>query len=216
VQKRLAHLTLQLAPSFPAAAEVSVDNVALEPTSLSSALPLNPGEHVVLVRVAGHDDAKYSVKLGEGDNQALALAPGPVSGSEPAPTTASAPSPSRPPTVLTPALPPAGQPPPTEAPLAHGWWTAPRKAGVVFGSLGLGAIGAGSALVATGDSGGHVDSRAAWGGISIVTGGALFISGLVLLASGPPDEAAQHARMLVTPTLVVAQNATLLGAAGKF
>jgi hypothetical protein len=91
VQKRLAHLTLQLAPSFPAAAEVSVDNVALEPTSLSSALPLNPGEHVVLVKVAGHDDAKYSVKLGEGDNQALALAPGPVSGSEPAPTTASAP-----------------------------------------------------------------------------------------------------------------------------
>lgn len=53
-------------------------------------------------------------------------------------------------------------------------------------------------------------------GRSIVTGGALFISGLVLLASAPRDDAAQHARVLVAPTLVIAQNATLLGAAGEF
>jgi hypothetical protein len=214
VQKRIPHLTLQPTASFPAGAELLVDDVVIQPATLSSPLPLNPGDHVILVKVAGHDDAKFSVKLGEGDNQTLSVAPGPVSGSQPAPTAAAAPSPSPP--VLAPSPPPAGAPPTAAAPIATGWWTAPRKAGVIFGSLGLVAIGAGSALVASGDSGGHVDSRATLGGISIVTGGALFISGLVLLASAPRDDAAQHGRVLVTPTLVIAQNATLLGAMGKF
>ena len=49
-----------------------------------------------------------------------------------------------------------------------------------------------------------------------LTGVAMFISGLVLLASAPRDDAPQHARLLVTPTLAIAQNATLVGAVGKF
>jgi hypothetical protein len=218
VQKRVPQLTLQLAASFPAGAALLVDDVAIEPASLSSALPLNLGDHVILVKVGGHDDAKYSVKLGEGDNQTLLVAPGPVTGSHAARIAAPAPTPT--PTLATPglapALAPAGAPTLAEAQPATGWWTGPRKAGVIFGSLGLVAIGAGSALVASGDSGGHVDQTETWGGISIVTGGALFISGLVLLASAPRDEAAPHARVRVAPTLVVTQNATLLGAIGKF
>jgi hypothetical protein len=216
VQKRVPRLSVQLAASAPAGVQVLVDDVAVEPASLSSALPLNPGDHVILVKLAGHDDAKYSVKLAEGDNQRLPVTTGPATSNQALPSAApalAAPSTAR----LAPALPTASAAaPPVASQPAPGWWTAPRKAGVVFGSLGLAAIGAGSALVATSDSGGHVAQRATWGGISIVTGGALFISGLVLLASTPRDDAAQHARVLVAPTLVIAQHATLLGAAGEF
>lgn len=214
VQKRVPHLTLQLAASVPAGAQVLVDDVAVESASLANALPINPGDHVVLVKVSGHDDAKYNVKLAEGANQSLSVAAGPASGSQASPAAAPAPVTSTP--ALAPALPPASANAPPPGQPAAGWWTAPRKAGVIFGSLGLVAIGAGSALVASGDSGGHVDQPATLGGISIVTGGAMFISGLVLLASAPREDAPQRARLLVTPTLVLAQNATLLGAAGEF
>lgn len=216
VQKRVPHVTLQLAASVPAGAQVLVDDVVVETASLSGALPLNPGEHLVVVKLAGHDDAKYPLKLAAGDNQTLPIAAGPASGSAAAPPVAAPmPLPSTP--APAPALPAADRAtPPAEAPPAAGWWTTPRKAGVILGSVGLVAIGAGSALVASGDSGAGVNRRAALGGISIVTGGALFVSGLVLLASAPRDDATQHARLVVTPTLVVARSATLLGAAGEF
>lgn len=219
VQKRVPHLTVQLAASVPAGAQVLVDDVAVDSAALANAIPMNPGDHVVRVVLSGHDDAKYNVKLAERDNQSLPVAAGPVSGSQPSsPLPSPAVAPAAP--ALVPSLPPtSAQPPspePPAAPPATGWWTTPRKAGVIFGSLGLVAIGAGSALVATGDSGGHVDQLATLGGISIVTGGAMFISGLVLLASAPRDDVPQHARLLVTPTLAIAQNATLIGAVGKF
>jgi hypothetical protein len=214
VQKRVPHLTLQLTASVPAGAQVLIDDVALDSASLANAISMNPGDHTIRVTLSGHDDAKYNVKLAESDNQSLPVAVGPVSGSQPSPATA----PATP--ALVPSLPPTSAPAPSPEPPATpaptGWWTTPRKAGVIFGSLGLVAIGAGSALVATGDSGGHVDQLATLGGISLVTGGAMFISGLVLLASAPRDDVPQHARVLVTPTLAIAQNATLIGAAGRF
>jgi hypothetical protein len=217
VQKRVPHLTLQLAATVPAGAQVLVDDVALESASLASAIPMNPGDHVIVVKVLGHDDAKYNVKLADGDHQSLPLAAGPVSGSQASPAAAPA-QPSTP--ALLPALSSTSvqtpSPGASATPPATGWWTTPRKAGVIFGSLGLVAIGAGGALVASGDSGGHVDQLKTLGGISIVTGGAMFISGLVLLASTPREDAPQHAGVLVTPTLAIAQNATLIGAVGKF
>ena len=216
LQKRVPHLAVQLAATVPAGAQVLVDDVALESAQLAGAIPLNPGDHVIVVKLLGHDDAKYNVKLVEGDNQSLPVAAGPVSGSQASPAAAPAQAPSTP--GLVPALTSAqtASPGPPATPPATGWWTAPRKAGVIFGSLGLVAIGAGSALVASGDWGGHVDQSATLGGISIVTGGAMLISGLVLLASAPRDDAPQQARPLVTPTLAIAQNATLIGAVGKF
>jgi len=109
---------------------------------------------------------------------------------------------------------PIARAPAREHAATTGWWPAPRTAGVIFGSLGLVAIGAGSALVASGDSGGHVDRSVTLGGISIVTGGRHAHFGLG--AAGERPDAAQHARVRVTPTLAVAQNATVLGAVGQF
>ena len=220
IEKRVAHLTLQLAPNAPATAQVLRDDVPLDAASLSSPLPTNPGEHVILVKLAGHDDAKYSVKLADGDNQTLPIAVGPVSGAE-----AAAPPP------LAPAAPlPALAPPsPTvaasaakpDAPAATGWWTEPRKVGAIAGGAGLVGIGAGTALCVVGnknakDRGSKVDPLLAGGLISVASGGVLFVTALVLFASGSGDEAPQHAGLSVTPTLVVARDGTVLGAVGAF
>jgi hypothetical protein len=53
------------------------------------------------------------------------------------------------------------------------------------------------------------------GGLSIATGSVLLISGLALLGTAK-DEAAPHARLTISPTLLVARNTTVLGAAGEF
>ncbi|HEX2871260.1 MAG TPA: hypothetical protein VHP33_08390 [Polyangiaceae bacterium] len=227
VQRRVARLTLQLAPNAAPGAQVLLDDVALEAASLAGALPLNPGEHVVVVKLAGRDDAKYPVTLGEGEERSLPIAVGPASaGKAAAPAAASAPATPLPapalPTNVTvetsaPAAPPA-------APV--GWWTGPHKAGVVSGLVGLAAIGGGSALcvTASADSGSRVDSSVTLGGVSIVTGSVLLVSGLVLLATSR-DEAPQQARLRVAPSLEVARtgrasgaiaDSVLVGAAGEF
>jgi hypothetical protein len=81
LEKRLAHLTLQLAANA-AGAQVLRDDVPLDPALLAGALTTNPGDHVIVVRLAGHDDAKYAVKLADGDNQTLPIAAGPATGSQ--------------------------------------------------------------------------------------------------------------------------------------
>lgn len=220
IEKRVAHLTLQLAPNAPATAQVLRDDVPLEAASLSSALPMNPGDHVILVKLAGHDDARYSVKLAEGDNQTLPITVGPVTGAEgssPPPPAPASPLPSVAP--LSPAV--AASQTKAEAPGATGWWTGPRTTGAILGAAGLVGIGAGSALCVIGNNdaksnGSKVDARLSGGLISVASGGVLFLTAVVLFASAPSDEAPPHARITVTPTLVVARHGTVLGAVGEF
>jgi hypothetical protein len=223
----VAHLTLQLASTAPAGAQVLRDDQPLEPASLSSALPMDPGDHVIVVKVAGHDDAKYAVKLADGDNQTLAIAAGPATGARtaaPAPPPSSSPAapPSPSPTVLPSASPNAAAEPTQQgAPPQASFWTGPRTAAVISGSAGIVGIGVGSALyvVAKHDDdkrASSVDARLSLGGMSIAAGGVLLVTALVLFASAPSDETHQHAKSTVTPTLLVARSAAVLGAAGEF
>jgi hypothetical protein len=220
VQKRVAHLTLQLAPA--AGAQVLSDDVALDPASLGSALPMNPGDHVIVVKLVGHDDAKYAVKLAPGDSQTLAIAAG-----RPASAASVGPAPGPLPVAAAPSAPPASAPPaattaaPTEAPPAPtGWWSTAHTAGVILGAVGLAAVGGGTALcvgASKDDSklSSSAHQRLALGGISIAGGGVLLISGIALLTSSSSD-AAQHAQQTLAPTLLLARGATVIGAAGEF
>lgn len=214
VQKRVAQLTLQLASNAPAGVQVLRDDVPLEAAALGSALPTNPGEHVIVVKLAGRDDAKYSVKLVDGDKQVLAIDVGPATKSQVAPLPAAPPPSPSPPPLAAPAPTVAAAPSP-EPQLPTSWWTEQRTAGVIFGSAGLVALGVGSALLvsAKGDAG---DRGATVGAISLASGGVLLLSGVVLLVSAPSSDAAQQARVTVTPTLLVARGGALLGAAGQF
>jgi hypothetical protein len=217
-QKRVAHLTLQLAANSPADVQVLSDDAALDAASLGSARPMNPGEHVIVVKAAGHDDAKYAVKLGDGDNQTLAIAVGPAaSRTSPAVAAAVAPVVPVPTPPATPVAAPAS-PGPTavqDAPPATGWWSEQRSAGVIFGAAGIVALGAGSALciAAKGDVS---DRRLTGGGISLAAGGVLFLSGVVLLISAPSTDPAQQARPTLIPTLHVARESAVFGAGGEF
>ena len=221
VEKRVAHLTLQLAPNSPAGTQVLRDDVALDAASLGSALPTNPGDHTIVVKLAGHDDAKYPVKLADGANQTLAIAAGPASGAE----SAAAPPPSSPSPAAAPILTAAptlsAAPTPSDSPAPTGWWSSQRTTGVILGAAGLVAVGGGSVLCVlaskdSGSLGSKFDTRLALGGVSLAAGSVLLVSGLVALATAPKDEAAQHARVKVLPTLFVAQSGTVLGATGEF
>jgi hypothetical protein len=222
VQKRVAHLTLQLAAGTPNGAQVLIDEVAVDPGVLAAALPMNPGEHSVTVRLLGREDAKHAVKLAEGDSQSLAIAAGPVAASQATPALVTLPPASPPPS------PTASTPSPTvkaaaavakpDAPATGGWWSTEHKAGLILGGVGVVGIGAGSALIASanGDGAPSVDARWAWGGVSIATGGVLLLSGIVLLASSSSAEASPQGRLFVSPTLDVGQGTAKLGAAGRF
>ena len=224
VQKRVAQLTLQLA-NAPAGVQVLRDDVPLEPASLAGPLPMDPGDHVIVVKLAGHDDAKYAVTLASGDQQTLAIAAGLASGAQSA-----APPPSAPASALSGALPSPPPPSPSfsvavesiqAAQPSASWWTGPRTAGVILGSAGIVGIGVGSALCVIGKRdadrrGATFDERLAFGGISLASGGVLLLTSAVLFASAPGDESHQHARIPVSPTLLVAHSAAVLGAAGEF
>jgi hypothetical protein len=216
IDKRLAHLTLQLAANSPAGAQVLGDDVPLDAASLGSALPMNPGDHVIVVKAEGREDAKYPVKLAAGDKQTLAIAVGPAAASPTAPPASPPPPPA--PTVAAPANVGASPPPaPPALQTSSSWWSGQRTAGVIFGAAGIVAVGAGSALcVMANRDGSAVDRRLALGAVSLASGGVLLLSGVVLLVSAPSEEAAQHGNITFTPTVLIARNSAVLGAAGEF
>ena len=206
VEKRVAHLSLQLAADAPAGTQVLRDDVPLEQASLANPQALNPGDHVVVVKATGHDDAKYPVKLVEGDNQTLPIAAGPA-------TAVAAPPPPPPIKVVA--------PPPPQPQDSSGSGSGQRTVGLIAGAVGVVGIGVGIPLWYVGYRDGNsygptADQQLLSGQILVIGGGALLVTGAVLFLTAPSGSAAKSARLPVTPTLMVGRNATVLGAAGEF
>jgi hypothetical protein len=207
IDKRVAHLTLTLAADAPAGTQVFRDDAPVDAASLGTAQPSAPGDHIVVVKAPGHDDAKYPIKLAEGDNQTVPVTAGPAT-----------------------AAPPPPPPPPKPAPVAavstqdlasSGSGSTQRTLGIVAGSVGIVGLAGGGALWYVGyrDSnslGPTAGQQLLLGQISVIAGGALLVTGIVLLATAPSAGPPKNARLRVTPTLSVGQNATVLGAAGEF
>jgi hypothetical protein len=205
LEQRLPHLTLLLAADTPADAQVYRDDARLEPAELGVAAPANPGDHSVLVKVAGHDDATYAVKLAEGDNQTLSIAVGRA-------TAPSAPPPA--PKVVAP-------PPKPEVQVSTSSGSGQRAVGIILGAGGIVGAGVGGVLWSVGYHNGNslgptADEQLLTGQILVISGGALLVTGIVLFATAPSGEAAKVARLSITPTLTVGRGATVLGAAGAF
>lgn len=207
VEQRVPQLTLQLAADAPSGAQVLRDDVVLEPATLGAALALNPGDHVIKVKLTGHDDATYPVKLAEGDHQTLPITAGPL-------TAAAAPPPPPPPKVVA-------QPVKQEVEVSSSSWSGQRTLGIVAGATGVVGIGLGSAFWFVGYRDGNslgptADQQLLAGQILVISGGALLVTGAILFATAPSGEASQSAGLPITPTLTVARGGTLLGAAGRF
>ncbi len=76
LEPRLPKLTIVL--TTPAkGATVIRDAIALGPASLGMALPVNPGEHVIVVRAPGHADSTTNVTIAEAEQKQIEVAVGP-------------------------------------------------------------------------------------------------------------------------------------------
>lgn len=76
LDKRVPKLTIVLAPSSPAGTKVKRDDVELGEGSLGVALPVNPGEHWVVVMAPGRAEARRKVKVAEGQRREYLAHPG--------------------------------------------------------------------------------------------------------------------------------------------
>src|SRR5262249_1450149 len=101
----------------PAETKVTRDGIELGQASLAALLPVNPGEHVVVVSAPGHTERRITLKIAEGRSESVVVAPG-----EPLPT--------------APPQPPRAED--TEPDRGK------RTVGIVVGSAGLLAIGFGA------------------------------------------------------------------------
>jgi hypothetical protein len=205
VEKRIAHLTLLLAADTPAGAQVFRDEALLEPAAVGTAVPANPGDHTVVVKAAGHDDATYAVKLADGDNQTLSITAGRA--------TAPLAPPPPPPKVVAP------PPPPVVEVSSSG--SGQRTLGLILGAGGIVGVGVGSVLWSVGYRDGNslgptADQQLLAGQISVIGGGALLVTGIVLFATAPSGDAPKAARLPITPTFAVGRGSTVLGAVGEF
>jgi hypothetical protein len=125
IAPRLSRLTLTLAPGAPAETRITRDDVELGAASLGVAMPIDPGDHLIVVTAPKREPKRYSVTIVEAKAQVIQLSPGEATPSSVAPS----------PTPLLPA-------PATGSGAGPG-----RVAGFVIGSLGI------AGLVASGVTG---------------------------------------------------------------
>ncbi|MBX3230134.1 MAG: hypothetical protein KIT84_25125 [Labilithrix sp.] len=68
---KLPRLTVALARTAPEGTTVERDGVPLGAPSLGVALPVDPGDHVIIVKAEGRPDATFNVTLLEGDRKTV-------------------------------------------------------------------------------------------------------------------------------------------------
>lgn len=78
LEPRLPKLSVRLAPGSPADARVVRDGVELGPASLGTPLPVDPGEHIVIVSAPGHADQPFKVLVSEREIRTLDVEVGPL------------------------------------------------------------------------------------------------------------------------------------------
>lgn len=115
MEPRLSKLTLTLAPGAPEGTRVTRDEVELGSASLGMAMPIDAGEHVVVVTAPGREAKRTAVKIVEGQSPKLELSAGAASRAIEAP------------------------PPPPPPASGSG-----RTIGIVIGSLGVASLAAGA------------------------------------------------------------------------
>jgi hypothetical protein len=76
VEKRLARLSVRLDPALPAGATIERDGTVLDGALLGVAIPVDPGEHVIVVRAPGRADARTTLRLGDAESRDVLLAGG--------------------------------------------------------------------------------------------------------------------------------------------
>lgn len=76
LEPRLSRLRVVLDPGAPAGAHIVRDGVSLGAASLGVDLPVNPGEHLLVVEAEGRAPERYPVILTEGQQQTVVVSAG--------------------------------------------------------------------------------------------------------------------------------------------
>jgi hypothetical protein len=84
LEPRLPRLALRLAPGAPASTRVVRDGVELKSASLDSALPVDPGKHVIEITAPGRAAHRFELTIGEGELVEREVSPGAPHASSPA------------------------------------------------------------------------------------------------------------------------------------
>ena len=80
LEKRVPKLTITLAPDAPEGTTVTRDGKAVDFADFGRALPMNPGEFVIVVTAPGRAESDFRVVLTEGANNELVVTPPELSG----------------------------------------------------------------------------------------------------------------------------------------
>jgi hypothetical protein len=138
LEKRVPRLVVRLAQGAPPATRVVRDDQELLAASLGMALPVDPGDHVIVTTLDGHAEGRTYVTLGEGETRDVTVAAG-------AANAPPAPAPTTPQVAPTPA--PAPAPPSSEAHYATIERTTDRRPVLGWLGVGLGAVALGTGAV---------------------------------------------------------------------
>ncbi|WP_437709801.1 preprotein translocase subunit TatA [Sorangium sp. So ce448] len=126
LEPRVPKLVIELAGGAPAPAELLLDQAPLPQASISSELPLDPGNHAVVARWPGGRQTDAPVTLAEGARSVVHLEPPPAAAPPPVP----APDAPQPPATSS------GSAPAPAAPSSF-----KRTLGFVIGGVGAAAVG---------------------------------------------------------------------------
>jgi hypothetical protein len=139
IRARIPKLVVRLAPSTPSDARVERDGKTLPATSLGVPLPVDPGEHTLVLSVPGRADARVNIRLAERETRDVVLSSGTAALASTAPAA---------PVLAAAVAEKKDEPSSTTTPSAP---FAVRHAGLLRGagyaSLGLGAVGLGTGIV---------------------------------------------------------------------
>jgi hypothetical protein len=222
LKPRIPSLTLVLAAGSPEATVVKRDGTVIGKPAMGVAIPVDPGEHVLVVYVEGGPTKEQKVIVKEGENKKIELTVD-TGAAKPAAAPATAPSTTSP---------PAASASTTEVPASS------RKTiGYVAGGIGAAAlIGGGVAGVLSmskkktvddecvGSSCTPAGKEAADSGktlatvstVGVAVGVVGLAAGIYLIVSAPKAEPAASARFIAPTVAPLAGGGGLLGAVGRF
>lgn len=76
IELRLGQLTIRLEKNAPKGLIIRRDGVVLGKASFGEALPVDPGQHLIMVESNRHESRSYTVSLEAGEHKELVVAPG--------------------------------------------------------------------------------------------------------------------------------------------
>jgi hypothetical protein len=232
---RMPRLNIRFAPGVPADAQVYRDDVMLGRVSLGTALPTNPGEHKISVRAEGHEDSKYTIKLGERDSKTLTVDVGPVGKPSPRPVPDAGAAATTTPIAGAPPAPSGAQPAPTGATSPAPQDSPPassssagnvqRVFGAVVGGLGLASFGVSAFFWRKASNDIKIEPNGRKlaqddlliTNVGLVSGSILVTGGIVLLLTAPSGPSrSSSAPGLLQPSLLLGKSTAVFGASGRF